>query len=234
MAIAKIAPALTVGVDRDAGSLATTHVIAGLTNGVAYTFEVTATNELGDGPPSEPSGSVMPASSAISAYSSNYVQKVYMAYYGRPADPAGQDYWANRMDGEGQSLGAIIAAFGNSDEFNRRYGGLGAAALITKIYQQSLGRDPDPLGLAYYVGELQAGNRTLQTITLDVLNGASTAPDVMVVSNRLEVANYYTARVAAGCAYGSEQDGVDALSTVTAAAATVIAAKAAIDVRCGN
>ena len=78
------------------------------------------------------------------------------------------------MDAEGGSLNAIIGAFGNSDEFNRRYGGLSYPALVTKIYQQALGRDPDPAGLAYYVGELQAGRRTLQSITLDVLNGATT------------------------------------------------------------
>ena len=231
---ATITPAATVGVDRDAGSLSTTHVMSGLANGVSYTFQVIASNELGASPPSLPSPVVAPAAATLSAYSLNYVQKVYVAYYGRPADAAGLNYWAGQMDAAGQSLGAIIAAFGNSEEFNRRYGGLTSAQLVTRIYQQTLGRDPDPAGLAYYVGELQAGNRTLQTITLDVLNGASTAPDATVVSNRLEVASYYTAREAAGCAYGTEQTGVDALAIVTAGAASVTATKALIDARCGG
>jgi hypothetical protein len=168
-----------------------------------------------------------------SAYSRDYVQRAYVAYYGRPADPGGQNYWAVRMDAEGQSLNAIIGAFGYSDEFNRRYGGLSYDALVTKIYQQSLGRAPDPGGLNWYVGELQAGRRTLQTITLDVLNGATTPPDSTVVANRLDVAAYYTAKVAAGCPYGSEQDGVNTLAGVTALAGTVSAAKASIDSRCG-
>ena len=63
-----------------------------------------------------------------SAYSFDYVQKAFVAYYGRPADPEGQAYWAGRMDAEGQSLRAIIGAFGYSDEFNRRYGGLSNTA----------------------------------------------------------------------------------------------------------
>jgi len=167
-----------------------------------------------------------------STYSLDYVQKAYVAYYGRPADPGGQNYWAARMDAEGGSLSAIIAEFGNSAEFNQRYGGLSYSALVTKIYQQALGRDPDSGGLAYYVGELQAGRRTLQSITLDVLNGATTPPDSTVVSNKLEVAANYTARVAAGCAYGTEQDGVAVLAGVTWNAATVYATKAAIDSRC--
>jgi YVTN family beta-propeller protein len=168
-----------------------------------------------------------------SEYSRNYVQEAYVAYYGRPADPSGQSFWAGRMDAEGQSLNAIIGAFGYSDEFNRRYGGLSYAALVTKIYQQALNRDPDPAGLAYYVGELQAGRRTLQAITLDVLNGATTAPDSTVVANKLDVAAYYTGKVATGCGYGTEQDGVNSLAGVTAQSSTVTAAKAGIDTRCG-
>jgi len=167
-----------------------------------------------------------------SAYSFDYVQKAFVAYYGRSADPAGQAYWAGRMDAERQLLDAIIGAFGNSDEFNRRYGGLDNTKLVTRIYQQTLGRDPDAGGLNWYVNELLAGRRTLQTITLDVLNGATTPPDSTVVANKLDVAAYYSAKVVAGCVYGTEQDGVNSLTGVTAIAATVTAAKAAIDSRC--
>jgi hypothetical protein len=169
-----------------------------------------------------------------SAFSYAYVQKAFVAYYGRPADPGGQAYWAGRMDAEGGSLDAIIGAFGYSDEFNRRYGGLSHADLVTRIYRQALGREPDAAGLGYYVDELDAGRRSLQSITLDVLNGAVTAPDATVVANRLDVAAHYTAKVAAGCAYGSEADGVEALAGVTAAMPTVAAAKAALDSRCGQ
>jgi DNA-binding beta-propeller fold protein YncE len=174
---------------------------------------------------------VGPASPGI--YARAYVQKAYVAYYGRPADPAGLAYWATRMDAAGGSLHAIVIAFGNSGEFNRRYGGLDYFALVTGIYRQALGRDPDPAGLEWYVVELTLGRRTLQTIALDVLNGATTPPDSTVVANRLEVAAYYTARVAGGCAYGTEQDGVTLVSSVTADAATVSAARAVVDARCG-
>lgn len=83
------------------------------------------------------------------------------------------------------------------------------------------------------MGELQAGRRTLQSITLDVLNGATTSPDSIVVANKLEVAAYYTWKVAAGCSYGTEQDGFNFISGVTASSATVTAFKGAIDSHCG-
>jgi YD repeat-containing protein len=206
--------------------------ISGLACNTLHHFRLAATN--GAGTTNGTDATFTTAACAPSAYSRDYVQKAYVAYYGRPADPAGQAYWAARMDAEGQSLDAIIGAFGYSDEFNRRYGGLSYTALVTRIYQQALGRDPDPAGLAWYVAELEAGRRTLQTITLDVLNGATTAPDSIVVANKLEVAAYYTAKVAAGCAYGTEEQGVDTISGVTADAATASAAKAAIDARCGS
>ncbi len=48
------------GTDVNAGSTATTHTVAGLINGTAYTFSVNATNATGIGPASAPSNSVTP------------------------------------------------------------------------------------------------------------------------------------------------------------------------------
>ena len=172
------------------------------------------------------------ALSAGNAHSNYWVQRSYVAYYGRPADPAGLAYWATRMDNGGGSLAAIVGSFGASDEFNSRYGGLSYAALVTKIYQQTLGRDPDQGGLDYYVGELQAGRRTLQSIALDVLDGA-TGADALTVTNRLDVANHYTGKVAMGCPYGTQLTGVASLTPVTSGSAAVWTAKLGIESRCG-
>ena len=75
-----------------------------------------------------------------SAYARDYVQRAYIAYYGRPADPGGLNYWAARMDAAGGSIDAIIDAFGNSNEFTQRYDGLSYPVLVTNIYRQGLAR----------------------------------------------------------------------------------------------
>jgi YVTN family beta-propeller protein len=169
---------------------------------------------------------------AGSANSNAWVQKAYVAYYGRPADPAGLAYWASRMDAAGGSLSSIIAAFGDSDEFILRYGGLSYSDLIDTLYQQTLGRAPDPVGKQYYLDRLNAGLTTLQTITLDLLGGA-TGLDALTVANRLDVANHYTGKVAAGCPYGGELTGVASLTPVTSDSATALTAKLGIESRCG-
>jgi hypothetical protein len=162
------------------------------------------------------------------------VQEAYIAYYGRPADPAGLAYWVGRFNAAGGSLTPIMNAFAASAEFNARYGGLTNDALVTKVYQQTLGRDPDASGLAFYVGKLNAGAYTLGTVAIHVLDGAAVRPDATVIANRLHVAAYYTEQVAAGCAYGSAAQDASLLASVTAQTASVTAAVAAINAACGT
>lgn len=215
----EVANGLDPTIDDSAGDAmaARNPLYAGMTNIEAYLHERHVALLFGDAP---------------NNYARTYVQKAYVAYYGRPADPQGLAYWVARMDADGGSLDAIIAAFGTSNEFDRRYGHLSVGELVTRIYQQALNREPDPEGLAFYLAEIESGRRTTKTITLNVLDGATTSPDSTIVANKLAVADHYTAKVAAGCPYGTESDGVDALSDVTDDAATVAAAKAAIDRQC--
>ena len=74
------------GVDSNAGTLATTHVITGLTNGVAYTFTVTASNINGPSVPSAASNSVTPSASTAPTLSSVVSRKVHggVATYNLP------------------------------------------------------------------------------------------------------------------------------------------------------
>ena len=67
------------------------------------------------------------------------VQKIYVAYYGRPADPAGLSYWGSRLDAAGGNLSSIINAFGTSSESTALYTGDNAAK-VTAIYQQLFNR----------------------------------------------------------------------------------------------
>ncbi|MDY0223290.1 MAG: MopE-related protein [Desulfobacterium sp.] len=126
-----------------------------------------------------------------SQQSIEWVQKAYVSYYGRPGDVGGVEYWAVRLDAAGGSLDSIIEAFGTSSEFTERYGALSSEELIDTIYQQMFNRAPDAGGKAYYADKLSKKVITLQSITLNILGGAS-GNDLNIIDNKLEFATYFT------------------------------------------
>lgn len=123
----------------------------------------------------------------------NQVLNSYIAYYGRPADPAGLTYWAKKLDDEGGSLSSIINAFGVSAEFDERFGDLSPEDLITNLYQQLFNRDPEEGGFDYWLGQYTSGERTLQNIALALLDGAQNE-DLDIVTNRNLTARHFVSQ----------------------------------------
>lgn len=114
----------------------------------------------------------------------------YLAYYGRPPDPGGLAYWSGRLADEGGDINSIINAFGESEEYQSRFGVLNNTQLVTNLYNQLFGREPDQGGLDFYVGKLNSGEWNLQKISLVILDGIS-GSDVTIINNRLEFSKYY-------------------------------------------
>jgi len=154
--------------------------------------------------PSPPGGNAKVLSP--SAYYSQ-IQKVYVAYYGRPADPSGLQYWAAQLVANGGNLVSIINAFGNSAESIALYAGATNAAKVTAIYQQLFNRAPDNAGLAFYTNELTTGRMTAASIALNVADGA-TSFDAACLSNKLTVATAFTDALVADSAAAVAYSGV--------------------------
>ncbi|MDR5862691.1 DUF4214 domain-containing protein, partial [Halomonas campisalis] len=117
------------------------------------------------------------------------VQKLYVAYYGRPADPSGQQYWAEQIDERG--IDAVINDFGTSPEFDARFGSMSNEQLVNNLYFQLFGRSAEAEGLAFYVDHLEAGNLTLAEIALTIAGGAQNE-DAVALDNKLAVAQSFT------------------------------------------
>ena len=120
------------------------------------------------------------------------VQKIYVAYYGRPADKAGLEFWAGKLNAANGNLNDIINAFGNSAEAKTLYGNQQPTVMVNKIYNQLFGHDADPTGLLFYVGKLNSGEMTAASIALDVANGAQNA-DKTALDNKIAAAEKMTA-----------------------------------------
>ena len=131
----------------------------------------------------------------------------YLAYYGRPPDPGGLAYWSGRLTDDGGDINTIIAEFGNSQEYQSRFGELTSTQLVTNLYGQLFGRLPDQGGLDYYVEQLDTDARSLQEISLIILNGVpSTGTDRAVIDNRLEFSMYYVSDAEEGGAANPNGD----------------------------
>lgn len=144
---------------------------------------------------------------------SSIVQKFYISYFGRPADPDGLQSMTNQLKaanapyistdafvsayGSNATVKTIIDNFGTSAESAALYSG-STTEFVTAIYDHVLGRTPDSGGLAYWTNAIDNGSLARGTAALTIMAGAenNTSPqgliDAALVANRVKVAANFT------------------------------------------
>lgn len=133
---------------------------------------------------------------AASAYFQD-VQKLYIAYYHRPADPAGLLYWAQQIDAAGGDTTGAVNAFGMAAESQALYGAVTSATIgdvVDKIYMAAFNRLAEQDGKDYWVAQFNAGAITPAGIAVAVIAGAQ-GGDLTVLNAKLTVANEFTKQV---------------------------------------
>lgn len=124
------------------------------------------------------------------------VEKLYIAYYGRPADTSGLAYWTDNLSQNGGSLDQMINAFASSPEAVARFGGLSQDAVVSAVYSAVLGHAPDQAGHDYYLNALSSGQISAGELALGILNGVQNA-DATALDNKVAAATNFTAQLAA-------------------------------------
>lgn len=145
------------------------------------------------------------------------VQALYVGYLGRAADQDGLDFWTNAIAAGTSTIESVALGFVDSAEYTALYAGKTSEELAAAIYKNVLGRDADADGLAFWVGEIENGTVTADTLLASMLNSLG-AVDQQVIGNKVFVANAYTA--AAGADY-SAAAGAKVLEGVNGTAASV-------------
>lgn len=155
------------------------------------------------------------------------VNAFYLAYYGRPADPAGLAYWSQALAQSGGDFGAIVDAFSTSAEAKAHFSSDDANDHIAGVYQQLFGRAPDQAGLDYWATAIKNGSVTLADAAIQIMNGAQST-DAQVSALRQDAAAQFTAQVAAsGVAY----DGSAAIDAARVLIAAVTPTTSAADIK---
>jgi len=136
------------------------------------------------------------AGSCLSRYftpDEELVQDIYVAYYGRPGDPRGLNWWNHELKAVKGDAAVIMNPFGNSLEYRNRFAALSNPDLVHNLFQQMFGRQAEQAGLDFYVNGLNSGQYTLASIALTVLVGTNPNDrDGRVLENRRKAARHYT------------------------------------------
>lgn len=122
------------------------------------------------------------------------VQQMYVAYFGRPADTAGLDYWTNVVEANAGATAAVSAAFAASPEYIVTYFGQTNTQIVNNIYQNLFGRDADAAGSAYWANLLTNGTIKVDTIVAEVAKAALTT-DKEAVENKVAASTAFTAQL---------------------------------------
>jgi hypothetical protein len=122
------------------------------------------------------------------------VQQLYIAYFGRPADTVGLEFWANAIDAANGSIAAVQAGFSASSESAALFGNKSTIDKVTAIYQNAFGRSPEPAGLTYWVNLIDSGKVTQAQASWTIQQSAG-AGDAAVVQAKLVAAQAFTAQI---------------------------------------
>ena len=87
--------------------------------------------------------------------------RLYNAAFARFPDADGLEYWIDKNGSGENSKREVAQSFIASEEFSDKYGdNVSTEDYVKTLYNNILGRTPDPEGYDYWVGQLSSGNET--------------------------------------------------------------------------
>lgn len=122
------------------------------------------------------------------AISAQELDQLYLAYFGRPADPGGRDFYT--LD-SAATVQSVAAAFSASPESQALYGAGFDSSVINNIYRNLFNRDAEQDGLDYWTAEVVAGRLTAAGAAFAILVGGQNQ-DRITVENKLQVCAAFT------------------------------------------
>ena len=134
----------------------------------------------------------LPVVKALSDPLSDSMFKAYIAYFGRPADPAGLQFWVDKINQSGSAVTDMVNNFGNSIEYKNLYSQSSSQTIVNSLYQHLFNRDAEPAGLKFWADFLDKGTYTLSNIAFTIVNSAQNS-DSTIVSEKVSAARSFTA-----------------------------------------
>jgi Ca2+-binding RTX toxin-like protein len=124
------------------------------------------------------------------AVSTSDVVGLYLAYFGRPPDSAGLQFYTSDPSVD---IWSVAASFSASAESQALYGSFGAGQ-INAIYQNLFNRDADPEGLQYWFDVVNSGKLSPAGAAYAILMGAQN-DDKIAIDNKVKVCADFAAQL---------------------------------------
>lgn len=117
------------------------------------------------------------------------VTKIYVATFNRAPDAQGLNYWT--YDSSLVGLEEIAMSFFDQSETQALYvPTMNTSEKITLAYRNLFNRDPDALGLAYWIEQIDSGAIHQSAMLLALINGAQSY-DALTIQHKMEVGLYF-------------------------------------------
>lgn len=121
------------------------------------------------------------------------VQQVYLAFFARPADPAGLAYWGNILATDPTAVPTIAATFANTPEYAANFGGKSSAGIVDTLFLNLFGHTADATARASWAAQLDAGANIGNVMTS--IAAAAESTDRAALNAKLAAATAFTAAI---------------------------------------
>lgn len=122
------------------------------------------------------------------------IQKLYVAYFNRPADPDGLAYWETVVEAAKGDTAAVSAQFAKEAEYKTAYAGMTNAQIVNQVYLNLFGRAAEDDGKAYWADLLDKKAITIDNVVAQIADGAKTT-DKDAYSYKVKFAQAFTAAI---------------------------------------
>ena len=122
------------------------------------------------------------------------IQELYVAYFGRPADPVGLDYWMDTLAGNVVTLDDISRSLAESQEYRDNYSHMDSRTVVTKIYDHLFGRVAEAAGVDFWANLMDRGVIAIDDAVREIAE-AAVGTDAVVFNGKAAVATVFTLRL---------------------------------------
>jgi hypothetical protein len=137
---------------------------------------------------------IIPKEAMMATVTETEVQKLYVAYFSRPADVDGLKYWVNVLTTNPTGYQVASSNFAASAEYKAMYAGMNNTAVVSAVYQHLFGRTAEAAGVDYWAKLLDQKAITIDNVVTQIAAGAQ-GNDSVAYNGKVSVATSFTAHL---------------------------------------